>query len=190
MIEEKELIEGGKILKPHGLKGELNVYIEYDADILLEDFPLIFEIDGIFVPFYAESVRPKGSFASLVKIEGIDDVESARAFVNKTLYFRKKDVAQFLQLDEDELITEDDFIGWKVFDQQQGYLGRVEDLDCSTENMLLIVRPDTYNEEDAESNLIYIPFNDDFIIEVIQESNSEDSELILDLPEGLIDLNK
>lgn len=188
MIEEKDLIESGKILKPHGLKGELNVMMDYNAEILLEDYPLIIEIDGIFVPFYAESVRPKGHFASLVKIQGVDTVENAKEFVNKIIFLRKKDVAEYLQIEEDELVTEDDYIGWKVYDSKQDYIGRVEELDCSTENMLLIVRPDC--DENEENNLIYIPFNHDFITEVQQDIDPNECELHLDLPEGLIDLNK
>ena len=78
MIEEKDIVQAGKFLKPHGLKGELNAVLDYDAEILEEDYPLIVDMDGIYVPFYAESVRPKGHFSSLVKLEGIDSVEDTR----------------------------------------------------------------------------------------------------------------
>lgn len=75
MIEEKSIISAGKFLKPHGLKGELNVLVEFDSEILEEDYPIIVDVDGIYVPFYAESVRPKGHFSSLVKLQGVDSQE-------------------------------------------------------------------------------------------------------------------
>ena len=36
MIEEKDIVVAGKFLNPHGLKGELNAVVEYDAEILEE----------------------------------------------------------------------------------------------------------------------------------------------------------
>ena len=188
MIEEKDIVQAGKFLKPHGLKGELNAVLDYDAEILEEDYPLIVDMDGIYVPFYAESVRPKGHFSSLVKLEGIDSVEDTRRFVNKQFYLMRRAVAELLDMEEDELRTEEEFVGFKVFDRELGYLGRVEELDTSTDNLLLLVRPE--GEEGAEDpDLIYIPFNADLISEVIEKEDPRDSELHLDLPEGILDLN-
>lgn len=189
MIEENEIIEGGKFLKPHGLKGELNAYVDYEPEILEEDYPVIVEMDGIFVPFYVESVRPKGLHSSLVKIEGVDSQEEARKFVNQIFYLRREDVAEFLDMDVDEIMTEDDFVGYKVFDDELGYIGRVEALDTSTDNMLLLVRPDSKDGVEEEQDIIYIPFNNDLIKEIVDEEDPKDSELHLSLPHGIIDLN-
>lgn len=185
MIEEKSIISAGKFLKPHGLKGELNVYIDYDPAILEEDYPLIVEMEGIYVPFYAESVRPKGRFSSLVKLEGVDSQEDARPFVNKEFYFMRRDVAEFLDLDEDEIEEEEDFIGYRVEDDDYGYIGHVEGFDDSTANVLLLVRPD-----DEEEDIIYIPFDPDFISAVDKSDDIEECTLHLHLPEGLLELNK
>ena len=58
MIYSTDIEQIGKFLKTHALKGELNAQLEIDADFLRPEIPIIMDIDGIFVPFYPESVRP------------------------------------------------------------------------------------------------------------------------------------
>lgn len=189
MITEKEIIEAGKFLKPHGLKGELNVILEYDADILEEEYPIIVELDGIYVPFYIESIRPKGHFSSLIKIEGIDSIDEAKKFVNKIFYLRRSDVADFLNVTEEEIESDTDLIGFKVYDKTFGYIGTVEDVDTSSENVLLLVRPEVESDAEGTKDVIYIPLSEDLIEEVTEDKDNGISEIHLDLPQGLLDLN-
>lgn len=184
MIEEREIISVGKFFKTHALKGELNAMTEaYEPELLDSDYPLIVEMDGIYVPFYVESLRRKGTFGCLVKLEGVDTQERAQEFVNKLIYMRRQDVAEYLEIEEDELVTEDDFVGYGVIVEGTGYIGRVEEIDSSTDNLLLIVKPDDNDE------LIYIPFVEEFLIKVEEGENLDDCNITLELPEGLLDLN-
>lgn len=184
MIVEDDLILAGKFLKPHALKGELNVVSDYDSEIFNEDYPVIVSMDGIYVPFYVESYRKKGLFGCLLKLRGVDSVEDARSFVNKNIYLLKRDVAEFLQIDEDELVADEDYIGYEVYDKNLGYIGKVVDIDDSTDNLLLIVESAATGEE------VYIPFADEFIEDVTQDDeNGEDGRIDMILPEGIIDLN-
>ena len=201
MIKEDEIIMVGRFFKPHGLKGELNVLTEYDSDILDHGYPMIVDINGIYVPFYAESVRPKGHFSSLVKLEHVDSEEEASPFVNREFSMLKRDVSEYLDIPEDELIVEMDYIGYKVFDSKRGYIGRVVYVDSSTDNLLLHVLPE--GMEDTADNLIFIPFDDNLIeYEVDYADDDEDGgdddgdgnddrcgEIHMILPEGLLDLN-
>lgn len=181
MIREEEIIEVGKFFKPHGLKGELNVTTIYDAGILEEGYPLIVDIDGIFVPFYAEGVRPKGNFSSLVKLESIDDKDKAAALVNKKIYMLRKDVALYLDMEESELEDETDIVGYTLRDTEGNKIGKIVDIDDSTDNVLLCVRPDESDEPDEE---ILVPMHED-LIEAIDE---ELQEITMQLPEGLTGL--
>lgn len=70
MITTDEITSIGKFHKTHALKGELNAMLDIDAEFLDTEHPLIMDIDGIFVPFYCETVRPKSHFSSLVKLQG------------------------------------------------------------------------------------------------------------------------
>lgn len=160
MIQESEIIKAGKFLKTHALGGELNVYSDYDAEILTKGYPVIVNRDGIFVPFYVESLRSKGLHGSLVKLEGVDSAVEAMPFVNGLFWLRRKDVAEFLELEEDELENEDDFDGMTLIDRKFGEIGVITYVDYSTPNILLSVRlkgaPD-----DAEP--VLVPLDFDFI---------------------------
>lgn len=183
MIKESEIIEAGKILKTHGLKGELNAVCEYDSEILNCGFPLIIDMDGILVPFYLQGYRPKGAFGCLVHFKDVESADEAKKFVNKIFYLRKKDVAGFLEIEEDELMVEDDFIGYRIFDSTAGYLGRLQDIDTSTDNWLMLVEPDN------GAGTIYLPFVEDWITQEIKGETPRDSELHFEFPEGVVTLN-
>lgn len=186
MIEESQILNCGKFFRTHALKGELNVVCEgVSNEILDEGYPVIVDMDGIYVPFYVESFRPKGAYGCLISLEGVDSVEEAQKFVNKEFFMLKKDVAEFMDVEEDELVEADDYIGWRVNVEGYGYIGNIEDIDTSTPNWLLLVRPKD------DSDIIYIPFNEEFIISINDVSDDpSENGITLSLPEGVIDLNK
>lgn len=176
MILQDEILEIGKFFKTHGLKGELNAVLDVDDDFLETDSPLIVDMEGIFVPFFPEFMRSKGAEACLVKLKGVDSQEEAQKFVNKTVYARRDDLEDYfgeLPLAEDLKI-----VGYELIDDNSGPVGTIEDLDDSTENILLIVkRPD--------GTEVYVPFNEDFITML----DHAESKIHMNLPEGLVDLN-
>ncbi|MDE6023743.1 MAG: ribosome maturation factor RimM [Muribaculaceae bacterium] len=179
MIKEDEISSVGKLLKTHALKGELNVVLDIDPGYLEEGNPAILDIDGIYVPFYAESVRTKGSFSYLVKFEGIDSEVEAKKLVNKTIYAIRDRLKEFM-LDnyDEEYALYDDLIGWTIKDAEKGVIGKVVEIDTNTENELFIV-------ESEGGNIVYIPLTEDFI-EKMDESTKT---IIMNLPDGLLDLN-
>lgn len=179
MINQKELKEVGKFQKTHALKGELNALLEISPDYLTDGNAIVVDVDGIYVPFFAESVRPKGSQSFLVKLDGVDTEEEAKPFVNKSIYALKKELAPYFDMEEDEIIDEDDLNGFSVVDNDSGVeIGKIVHVDSSTENVLFVVATPSGNE-------VFIPAVDDFIDEI-----DEDNRVIrVSLPEGLIDLN-
>ena len=160
MIKEEEIIEIGKFQKTHALKGELNALLDVGPEYLEDGNPLVIPVDGLFVPFYADSIRPKGATSYLIKLRGVDDVEEATAFVNKPIYGIRKSL-----------------LGYRVEDVNAGFLGTVDRIDDSTINTLLVV--------EGDMGEIFIPLIDDFI-----ESIDEGSEtIVVDVPEDIIKLN-
>ena len=180
MIKQEELIEIGKFQKTHALKGELNAIIKIDVDFLEEGNPLIVNIEGIYVPFYATSIRDKGKTSYLLKIKDIDNEEEAKPFVNKSIYALKSELAPFLDMDEEELRDEDYILGFEVFDSSnETLLGKIIGIDTTTSNVLIIV-------ETPDGETIMIPAVDEFVTTI-----DENQKMIkVNLPEGLIDLNK
>lgn len=179
MITEQQLMPIGKFLKTHALKGELNMYIDIDSDFISEGYPLVVRLDGIFVPFYVATARPKATFTMLVRLDGVSSEEEARKFVNHEVYALRSDLAEFLGCDEEELEEDTgNLLGYKAFADDGTPIGTVEDIDDSTENVLLIISRD--------GDTIYVPAADEFITAVDDDART----VTLSLPEGLVDLNK
>ena len=177
MIKEEDIYPVGKFQKTHALKGELNMISDIDPEYFLEGHPLIVDYDGIYVPYYSETIRKKGSTSYLIKLDGIDDEKSASEFVNKEIYIIKKDAEELLGDDIENL---DSLLGYEVIEGETGItLGKIESIDDSTINLLFILK----NEEGEE---IILPANDDFI----EEIDDEEGIIKMVLPQGLINLNK
>lgn len=176
MIDNKELVSVGKFLKTHALKGELNAVLDFDAESLDISFPLIIEIDGIPVPFFSESIRTKGQFGCLIKLDGINSADEAKLFVNQTIYLLKTHLQEITNESEDGEYA-DDLIGYTIREVDNGLLGIIEDIDLSTQNALFIVN--------QNNKTLYIPVADEFIIDI----NYDQKTILMSLPHGLIDLN-
>ncbi|MDE5840489.1 MAG: ribosome maturation factor RimM [Muribaculaceae bacterium] len=179
MIKEDEISAVGKLLKTHALKGEMNVILDIAPEYLDEGNPAVLDIDGIYVPFYAESVRTKGNFSYLVKFEGIDSEIEAKKLVNKTIYALRDRLKEFmLENFDEEYALYDDLIGWTIEDMDSGKIGKVVDIDTNTENELFIV-------ETPDGKTVYIPLTEDFI----ERMDEEGKTIYMKLPDGLLDLN-
>ena len=156
MILNNQLIKIGKTLKPHGIKGEFSVIIDalYNID---EVSCVVLSIDGIFVPFFIESVRTKGSDTYIVKVKGYDSDTDIVELMSLDLYILKTEYVSDIEEDSDIMYAED-FIGYTIVDNIGATIGKIVDYDISTENALFIVN--RYDNKD-----IYIPIVDEFIID-------------------------
>lgn len=181
MITADEITAAGSFTKTHGLHGELHALLDIDADYLLHDPCFILDIDGIFVPFFAESVRPKGHCATLIKPEGVDSEQEAKLFVGKTIYVNRKALATFEHqnagVDEPGGYA-DDFIGFTINDSTGTSLGEIVDIETSTANTLFIVRT-------PSDKTLYVPVADEFVTAIDTEAHT----ITMQLPDGLLDLN-
>lgn len=179
MIFREDLIEIGAYNKPHGINGEISATFDYDIDIISSYNCFISEINGIFVPFFAENIRPKSNETVLLKIEGIDDEKSVKLLVNHKIYAMKtsfKDARNKFDENSDE-ISIDYFIGFNIYSNENEVVGKIIDVDCSTENYLFVV-------ENKDSNNILIPATDDFIVDIDFDKNV----LTMCLPEGILNI--
>lgn len=177
MIKSEQLVEIGKFNKPHGINGEisLTLFDNTDPDRLE---CVVVDIDGINVPFFIESLRPKTAETVLVKIDGIDNEDATRQLVNKTAYILDTDDALIDDEPDGDGLYASSLIGYKVIDADDGsMLGMITDIEDSTANALFIVR----REDDST---LYIPIAD----ELIQHIDTERHTVTVSLPEGLLSL--
>ncbi|HIX27735.1 MAG TPA: ribosome maturation factor RimM [Candidatus Barnesiella excrementigallinarum] len=172
MIEREELIKIGRFNKPHGVKGELSFTFTDDVFDRTDCPYIVCEIEGIFVPFFIEEYRFKNDTTALMKLEDVDDEESARAFSLLDVYFPK---SYYRESDEEEA-PGDYFIGFTVIDNEMGELGKITSVDDTTENVLF--------EVDHNGRELLIPAVDEFVNEIDEENR----RLYMNIPEGLLDL--
>lgn len=178
MIKREDLIEIGVYNKPHGINGEISATFDYDLGTISDVDCFISEINGIFVPFFAENKRAKNDSTALLKIEGLDDEESVKKLVNHVIYTIKSNCnfSQELSENNDELPL-DYFIGFSIIENESKQkLGKIVDVDCSTENYLFIIE---YKE-----NKVFIPATDDFITDI----DLDKKILIMSLPIGILEI--
>lgn len=180
MIKSQDLVKIGKFQKTHALQGELNALLEIPEDYLVEDHPLIMEIEGIFIPFYVENIRKKGSESYLIKIEGLSSETEAKKFVNKTIYAIKSSLQDYLSEEEMDLIDDDYLIGYKVIDiNNNTAVGIIKYIDNSTSNTLFFL-------DDKNGGEILLPANE----ELIRKIDDEAKEILMTLPDGLLEMNQ
>lgn len=176
MIRNDEIIPVGTFVKPHGIKGEITCRIDRDVDLGTLRC-LVVDIDGIYVPFFVDSYRPRSTESVLIKLSDIDDEYKAQALCGKEIFALVSDIPEA----ENDAVSDgfylSDFIGYTLLDDSGRKIGVVDDFDDSTENVLLIVK--------SGESKIYIPVVEEFILSI----DATDRIITMRLPEGLIDLN-
>ena len=172
MILKSEVFPIGQVIKPHGVNGEMS--FSFTSDVFdSEDIPyFIFEIQGIFVPFFLDEYRFKSNSTGLLKLEDVISDEQAREFSGLTIFLSKK----YLDKVEDAEIELDYFAGFTLIDAEKGTLGVISEVDQTTDNVLFVIP--------AADDELLIPAGEEYITEI-----DHDKKIIyVRLPEGLLDL--
>ena len=116
----------------------------------------------------------------LVKINdnnGIDNEKEVSRLVNHDIYALKRDYRQE-SLDSDaDGFPLDYFIGFELRDSDGQRVGEITDVDEQTENAIFIV--------DREGAELMVPATDELIVEF----DLDKKVMVMDLPQGLLDLN-
>ena len=171
-IAKNEIFPIGRLLKTHGLNGEMTFSTTTTLLDEIEIPYLILEPEGIAVQFFIEEVRMKSGETGLIKFEGIDSGEQAREYVGLTLYLPNEYLEEMDETDEEAGY----FVGFEVMEENHGKIGTITDVDQSTENILFVI------ETDADE--ILIPAVEEYITDIDHEKKI----IRLRLPDGLLDL--
>ena len=179
MITREELIGIGHYNKAHGINGEISATIDVEPELVRDLSCLVSEIDGIFVPFFVESLRSKTSDTVLLTIDGIDNEQDAMRLVNHDIFALKREYRQESEEADADGYPLDYFIGFDLNDEQGNRVGQIVDVNEQTENAIFII------ERDDESELL-VPASDDLIVEF----DLDKKIMVMDLPDGLLELNE
>jgi 16S rRNA processing protein RimM len=190
MIKNEEVYKIGVFNKPHGVHGELSFTFTDDIFDRMEGKYLVCLLEGIFVPFFIEKYGFRSHNVAIIKLEGINSIELARTFVNVAVYYPIKsvmkskpvlngelgEVSPHCPSKEGSLLSVYAFTGFEVKDAISGILGKISDIDISTANTLFVV--------ENEKGELLIPACEEFIVGI----DYENKQLLMNLPEGLVDL--
>lgn len=163
----------GKIVKKYSFKGEVLAKLDTDDPNIYEDLDAIFlELRGTLIPFFVEQSQLHKSELLRLKFEDVDTEADADAILKSDLYLP----LDLLPKLEGNQFYFHEIIGFTVTDKAFGEVGVIKGVNDSTAQALF--------EIDRNGVEILIPMNDDFIIEV----NRDTKTILVDVPEGLIDL--
>ncbi|MEO5358270.1 MAG: ribosome maturation factor RimM [Nitrospirae bacterium YQR-1] len=159
-------IEVGKILKPHGLKGEMRAVL----DLTFADFESFFiERGGSVQSMAVVSIRD-GTNSSLLKLAGVETIEDAAAYSGA-----------LIKIDENSLPTlpeghyyHHEIIGLEVISTEGESIGKVEDIIDVKSNDVYVV--------EKEGREYLIPA----IADVIKEIDIVEGKIVIEVIEGLL----
>lgn len=163
----------GKISKPYGLRGEVNIILEPEAGNYIEpDCPLFIDFDGQRVPFFVEEVELVSKDQAILKFEFIDSLDEARRFTGCGLYFDPSHVPEPVEKASDLSSV----VGFLAYDRDLGELGKVSAYIPHSMNPVFVI--------DYQGKELMVPAVQDFIDQI----DSQSQLLYLILPEGLTSL--
>jgi 16S rRNA processing protein RimM len=130
-------IEVARVVKPHGIKGEVGVIMLNEQSNLLERVPSVIAIggDGARCVLRIEQIAPMGR-GYRVKFVGYDDRTSAETLRNLRLAVPREDLPE-LPDNEGYLV---DLIGALVFDPDGQLIGEVVELQSYPSVEALVIR--------------------------------------------------
>ncbi len=170
MIKKEEVFKIGRLGKPHGTKGEIVFYFDDDIFDRVDCDYMVIEREGILVPFFMKEYRFHHVDTALVTFNDIDTQEKAAELTGSDVYFPRK----FAELEDESPILAF-LVGFDIVDAStQKTVGTIADINTDTANILFELEDGTF-----------IPANDD----LIENIDTDQEKIIMNLPEGLLNLN-
>jgi 16S rRNA processing protein RimM len=163
----------GYIAKLHGFKGEVSLFLDVTDLTNYQDLKLIYlELNDQLIPFPIEQIKfmPKG--LATIRLKGIDTEAKAKELVKKRAYLP---LEMLPELGETEFYDHE-ILQFVVMDEKEGRLGVVEQVIDLPSNPLLQIL-------DGEKEIL-VPL----IPGLVSRVNRKDKILVINSPEGLIEL--
>lgn len=164
------MVQIGSIRKPHGLKGELKIQVD---DRFLEIFlqsGVVFLVEaGQYLPYFISEV--KGEQGEIIKFEDIDTREAAESLQGAPIYLKEELAGQAKPLGFEA------WAGFEIFDSEGVKTGTITEVREYPQQWMAFVQTPSGKE-------VLIPLIDPFILEEKKDSRM----IVMELPEGLLDL--
>ena len=169
MIKKEDVYKIGRLGKAHGVKGEVSFQFTDDIFDSVDAEYLVLDVDGILVPFFMEEYRFRNDSICLVKFCDVDTQQRASELTGCDVYFPRA-----LAEEAEEMPSLVSLVGFGIVDASNGKtIGNIATIDDSTVNILFELEDGTL-----------IPASD----ELIEDINTEQQQIIMNIPEGLLDI--
>ena len=172
-MQKEDCFYLGKIVKKYSFKGELLVKLDTDNPSTYTKMESVFiDKNKSLIPFFIERSSLHKSTLLRVKFEDIDSEEDADKLLKSELYLP----LEFLPQLTGNKFYYHEIVGFEAEDLSFGLVGIVKGVNDTTNQAIL--------EIERNGSEILIPLIDDFIKSV----DREQKKIILEVPEGLIDI--
>lgn len=167
----KKYVSIGNILKPTATQGELRIDIGPD---FLEDFEqldhfFLFE-NGTYVPHFIEYIKQTNHL--ILKIEEIDDPESASNFSSKEIFLKESDITSSTFIDQND---KQNLVGFTIWSENL-VIGAIESIELFPQQVMAVVS--------YQNKSIFVPLVDQLIVEI-----DDDSKIVrMELPDGFLEI--
>ena len=164
-------IKAGKVNKPFGNQGQLMISLEPGyMEVIPDTGHLFMQVDGSYLPFFVEEWQ--GDEEVLVKLEEIDNPESAAKYSGKLIFLSQQQVPDHVQRNQDLYL---DLTGFEAYNENE-LLGPISEvLDYPAQKLLKI----EHNGKD-----VLIPLVEDFIVSI----DTKARKIVLKIHEALLNL--
>jgi 16S rRNA processing protein RimM len=173
-MAKKGFVPVGKVIKTHGLKGELCIAWYADSPFLCESLPRIY--------LKAEGRHPRQqrilnlrphTKGQLVRLDSIPGRDVARQWIGAEVWVRRRDVPDWAQ----KALRRLEFLGLAVYLQSGEYLGRIDSVDGQTGQEIWTIRTCVDQE-------ILLPAVPEFVCRV----EPDQGMAVVSPPPGLLEL--
>lgn len=163
----------GRITKISGFEGAVAIKLEKSfIDNIPEMESVFLEVEGRPVPFFISGMEYSGADILKLRFEGYNTSEKISEFTGCRVFLTSVSNTENRKEDNPNLI------GYRVFVQEEKVLGSISKVLPNSGQWLI-------NVVSLNGKNILIPFHEDFIISIDKKKQI----IVMDIPEGLIDIN-
>lgn len=172
-MRKEECFYLGKIVSKFSFKGEVLIKLDTDEPELYNELESVFLALGRdLVPFFIQKSSFHKDSLLRVKFEDVDSELDAENLMKTELYLP----LSFLPELSGNKFYYHEVVGYTMEDVNEGVVGMITGINENAAQDLF--------EVESDGNEFLIPINDEFLKEV----NRKEKKIIVDTPEGLLDL--
>ncbi len=162
----------GKIVKTHGLKGEVTLRIDNEQFDEIEELNyFLLDVNDILIPYFIENISYHSN-KSFILFQDMKTLEAASQLVGTAVYLP----LDLLPEKDGNDFYSHEVVDFLVVDEEKGELGKVKEIiEYPTQSLIQII---------INGKEVLIPIHDD----IIQDVDRAGKKILIKAPSGLIEM--